>query len=170
MVDTIKIKLSKSLFFLFFLVGCSSPSPWHVSYLPGAQKEFDSARLIYPIHDRVNGLAVEIIYTKEQLRTYFVVHSQAIPPYQGNPKEALAILKTGDQTIRAIAFRHEGGQRISLPPKQQQFFIKTLLSGQDVAIQLQGYSTNVSAKHFKAEYDNLKKDPLNLPIQLPFKV
>ena len=155
---------------LFALISCTSSSPWQVSHLPGAEKEFDSARLTYPVRDKVNEVAVEMIYTKNQLRTYLVVHTLAVPPYQGDPQKALVTLKIPEQSFQEVAARHQGGQRISLPPHLQDILVETLASGHSATIELQGYSTQLSPNQFSTAYEKMKKNPLNIPVQLTFKL
>lgn len=155
---------------VLLLWGCSSTPAWQVSHQKGSQKEFDSARLSYPVHDRVNGVAVEMIYAKQSLRTYLEVHSQMIPPYQGNPQEALVKIKTQDQTVHGIAHRHQGGQRATLPPELQQTVVDHLLKGTPVTIELIGYSTTLQPQDFALSYQEMQNKPLNIPVQLPFKL
>lgn len=161
-----------SVFFLLLtlLTGCGASSPWRVSHLQGSQKGFDSARLIYPIRDIVNGVSIEMIYSKDQLRTYVSVCSQTIPPLGGNVKKAFVALKISDQTFQGVAHRHEGGQRVLLPTELQDLLIQNLLDGKPVTIELQGYSTTLNPDQFGAEYQKLRKAPFHVPIQLPFKL
>lgn len=163
-------KFKKITFLFLVLSSCTASSSWNVSHLQGSRKGFDSARLIYPIRDIVNGVAVEMIYSDDHLRTYVSVYSQAIPPHCGNVKEALVTLKASDQTFQAVAHRHEGGQRALLPTELQNILIQKLLDGESMTIELQGYSTTLNPDQFAAEYRKLRKAPFNLPFQLPFKL
>ena len=158
------------IFLLLFLWGCQSSSAWHVSHQKGSQKEFDSSRLSYPVHDRVNGVAVEMIYAKKGLRTYLDVYSQMIPPHQGNGKEAFVKIKAAEQTYQGIAHRHQGGQRATLPAELQQIVVDHLLKGSPVTIELIGYSTTLLPHNFLLSYEEMKSAPLNIPVQLPFKL
>ena len=156
----------KALLLLFTLFGCYETSPWNVSYLEGG----DSSRVSCLTRDKVNGVGVEMVYAKNSLRTYLEVHSQSIPPYRGNEQEALVILKTATQVIRTVASRHAGGQRLLLPSDSQQILIDNLLEGESVTIELQGYRQTLSPDHFSNKFSKIKKIPLNIPIQLPFKL
>ena len=89
-------------------------------------KESNSARLSYPVEDPVNGIGIEMIAAQGLVSTYLEVHSQKVPAYQGNPKEALVIMKIDGKTFQGIANRHEGGQRVSLPPQLHQLLIESL--------------------------------------------
>lgn len=110
-----------------------------------------------------------MIYAQDSLRTYVAVHSQTIPPFKGNTKEAFISLKVLDQSFQGVGHRHAGGQRVLLPAELQNILIQNLLGGKPITIQLQGYSTTVEPDQFAAEYQKLKKAPFNFPIQLPFK-
>ncbi len=153
-----------------FLWGCSPSSEWQVSHQKGSQKEFNSSRLSYPIRDKVNGIGVEMVYVKNNLRTYLEVHSQTIPPYKNNPKEALVRIKTDEKTIHGIAHRHEGGQRATLPADLQDILVDNLLKGSTVTLELIGYTTTLDPRDFALVYQEMQKAPINIPIQLPFKL
>lgn len=166
-MDTTNIKKLAALFFLW---GCQSSPTWYVSHQGGAEKQFESARLAYPVRDKVNEVAVEMVYAKESTRTYLSVLTQRILPFQGNPKEARVTLKIAEQTIEGIAHRHQGGQRAMLPQELQEVLIQHLLEGTPVTIQLEGYSTTLDPDQFALSYQELQKMPLNIPVQLPFKL
>ncbi len=158
------------VFLLLFLCSCGPSPEWRVSHQKGTQKEFDSARLSYPIRDKVNGMAVEMVYSKESFRTYLEVHSQMIPPHLGNPKEALVKITTPGQTIHGIAHRHQGGQRATLPAELHTILVNHLLSGTPVTIELIGYSTTLQPHDFALSYQEMRKAPVNIPIQFSFKI
>jgi hypothetical protein len=170
MVEANLLHILTNILVVLLLWGCTSAPAWQISHQKGSQKEFDSARLSYPVRDRVNGLAVEMIYAKKSFRTYLEVHSQMIPPYQGNPKDAFVKLKTSDKTLQGIAHRHQGGQRVTLTPELQKALVDTLLSGSPVTIELVGYSTTLQPEEFTLSYQKMQNKPLNIPIQLPFKL
>ncbi len=115
-------------------------------------------------------MAVEMIYTQDHLRTHLEVHSQTIPPYQGNQNQVLVTLKTAGQTTHSLAYRHAGGQRVTLPSDLQDLLIQSLLKGDPVTLELPGYSTTLSPKQFASSYQKLQKEPFNNPLQLPFKL
>ena len=154
------------LFIVVILGGCYASPAWHVTHQTGSQKEFDSARLSYPIRDKVNEVAVEMIYTKNSLRTYLAVLSHLIPPHQGNEKEARVVIRTPSEQITGVAHRHAGGQRVTLPESLQQTVIDHLLEGNPVTIELVGYSTTLKPTDFKTFYQKLNQAPVKLPIQI----
>lgn len=158
--------INRYFFILVILGGCYSSPAWHVTHQSGSQKEFDSARLSYPVRDKVNEVAVEMIYAKNSLRTYLAVLSQKIPPYQGNEKEACVVIKTPSEQITGVAHRHAGGQRATLPENLQQIVIDHLLQGSPVTIELVGYSTTLKPADFKTFYEKLNQKPVKLPIQI----
>lgn len=110
-----------------------------------------------------------MVFVKNNLRTYLEVHSQTIPPYRSNPKEALVKVTTGQKTIHGVAHRHQGGQRVTLPQDLQDMIVQHLLEGSPVKLELIGYSTLLQPSDFPAAYQEMKKAPLNLPVQLLFK-
>ena len=164
------LRRRKLAFLLLFLYGCQSPNHWQVSHQKGSQKEFDSAKISYPVRDKVNGVAVEMIYAKEGLRTYLEVHSQMIPPYQSDLKKALVKIKTSGKTLQGVAHRHQGGQRASLPHDLQQAIVDSLLGGHPVTIELIGYSTTLQPHDFALSYSELRKAPSNIPLYPSFKL
>ena len=151
---------------LFFLCACQSDKTWEVSHIQAEQK---SARLSYPISDIVNGIGIEMICAQGLVNTYLEVHAQHVPPYQGNSKEALVILKSEGKTFQGIGYRHEGGQRVSLPPQLHQLLIESLQLNQPVTILLEGYFTTLDPKEFSEHYRELQSAPLKNHFQLPLK-
>jgi hypothetical protein len=165
------VKRTTAVFFLLlFLSACESSKTWEVSHIQAGHKESISSRLSYPIRDIVNGIAVEMICAQGRVNTYLEVHAQTIPPYQGNPKEALVIMKVKDKTFQGIAARHEGGQRISLPPQLHQLLIESLQLNEPVTVMLEGYFTTLDPKEFPEQYQELQTLPIKNPFQLPFKI
>ncbi len=164
--------INKKIRILFFLLlcGCESSSLWHVSHQKGSEKKFDSARLSYPVRDRVNEVAVEMVYSKKSLRTYLEIHSQTIPPYQGNPQHALVKVKTPEHTCQGIAHRHQGGQRVTLPTDLQEVLVEALMKNSPVTIELMGYSTTLQPDNFALFYQELQKSPLKIPFKISFKL
>ncbi|MBS0648761.1 MAG: hypothetical protein JSS10_06015 [Verrucomicrobia bacterium] len=155
---------------LLTLCACESSKSWEVSHVQAGQKEYNSSRLSYPIRDIVNGIGVEMICTQGQVKTYLEVHAQTIPPYQGNPKEALVIMKVKDKTFQGIAHRHEGGQRVSLPPQLHQLLIESLQLNAPVTVMLEGYFATLDPKEFPEQFQELQTEPMKNPLQLPFKL
>jgi len=159
-----------SLFLLLFLFSCQSSNSWEVSHIQTGNKSYNSARLSYPVHDIVNGVAVEMICAQGHVNTYLEVHSQTIPAYEGNPKEALVVMKIAGKSIKGIAYRHEGGQRLSLPLDLHELLITSLQNKQPVTIVLEGYYTKIDPEQFSEQYAQLHAEPFTNPFQLPFKL
>jgi hypothetical protein len=158
-------------FFLGLLfVSCQSSSPWIVSHIQAGNATYDSSRLSYRFHDIVNEIGVEMICAQGFINTYLEVHTQEIPPYQGNHKEAFIVMKTADQTKQAIGYRHEGGQRVSLPADLQEELIHALHHNQTVTIVLEGFATTINPQNFTAQFKQLHAKPFANPFQLPFKL
>jgi hypothetical protein len=159
-----------AILLLLLLFACESNKSWEVSHVQAGKKAYNSARLSYPVRDTVNGIGIEMICAQGLVNTYLEVHAQHIPPYQGNPKEALVILKIEGKTFQGIAHRHEGGQRVSLPPQLHQLLIESLQLNQPVTVLLEGYFTTLDPAEFSEQYRELQSDPIKNPFQLPFKI
>ena len=155
---------------LLLLASCQSQNSWEVSHVQAGNKEYTSARLSHKIRDIVNGIGIEMICAKGKVNTYLEVHAQTIPAFQGNPKEALVIMKIENKTYQAIAPRHEGGQRVSLPPQLQQLLVESLQLNLPVTILLEGYYATLESKDFSEQFRELQSSPINNPFQLPFKL
>jgi hypothetical protein len=164
------MKHPKILFLCLFLFACGSQNSWEVSHLKTGNAESQSSRLSYPVQDIVNGIGIEMICVQGLVNTYLEVHSQTVPPYQGNPKEALIILKIEGKTYQGIAARHEGGQRVSLPPQLHKLLIEALQLRQPVTVMLEGYFATLEPKEFAEQYRELQAPPLKNPFQLPFRL
>jgi hypothetical protein len=158
------------VFLLLFLFACESKKSWEVSHVQAGKKAYNSARLSYPVQDAVNGVGIEMICSQGLINTYLQIYAQRIPAYQGNDKEALVILKIEGKTFQGIGYRHEGGQRISLPPQLQQLLTESLQLNQPVTVLLEGYFTTLDPKEFSEQFRDLQSEPIKNPFQLPFKV
>lgn len=150
--------------------GCQSTKSCDVVHLDGADPAFNSARLSFPIRDKVHGIGVQMISTPGQISTFLEVYIQTIPPYQGNPKESLVKLKLNGRTLRGIAYRHEGGQRLTLSPEMNHFLIDALHNRHPVTLELEGYSTTLDPQDFSEQYAKLQTAPTKNRLQLPFKL
>jgi hypothetical protein len=133
------------------LASCQTNPVWQATHMPSQ----DGARLSYHVQDIVNEVGVQICRHKEQITTHLEVHSQSIPPYQDNPQAALVKLKVENQIFEAVARRHAGGQRLTLPLQLQESLIDNLRAGKTVTLLLEGYSTKLEGKHFLPHYDHL---------------
>jgi hypothetical protein len=155
---------------LFVLAGCAKTDNWAVDRIQAGDKQFDSAKLSFPTQDIVNGVDLELLCIQGKIRSYLQVHSQTIPPYQGDPKAALVLLQVGDETFAGIAFRHEGGQRVRLSENLQDRIISALKENKSVTIRLEGYKTVVSSQEFGKHFEEIQNSPIKNPFQLPFKI
>ena len=160
----------KAILLLLLLFACESNKSWEVSHVQAGKKEYNSARLSYPVQDTVNGIGIEMICAQGLINTYLEVHAQHVPPYQGNEKEALVILKIEGKTFQGIGHRHEGGQRVSLPPQLQQLLTESLQLNQPVTVMLEGFFTTLEPKEFSEQFRELQTEPIKNPFQLPIKI
>lgn len=153
------------IFLLFlFTTSCNPISPWCVFHLNETPDQCNSARLYYPIHDIVNGVSISIVYSAknkgehsefEALTTYIEVHSQEIPAYKGNMKNAIVRMDIDGAHYQGVAYRHEGGQRIVLPSSLQQILLQALQQNRSVTIQLEGYQAIIYPDSFNEEFKKL---------------
>lgn len=155
---------------LLLFCGCQSTKSCDVVHLDGADPAFSSARLTFPIRDKVHGIGVHMISTPGQISTYLEVHLQTIPPYRGDPKEGLVKITMNGKTLRSTAYRHEGGQRLSLSPEMNYLLIEALQNHHPVTLELEGYSTTLDPQDFSEQYEKLQTAPLKNRLQLPFKL
>ncbi len=158
------------VFILFSLVACQSQRSWEVSHLDAGDKLYNSSRLSYPIRDIVNGIGVEMVLARGEIKTYLEVHAQAIPPYQGKSNQALVKMKTKEKTFEGIAYRHEGGQRVTLSSELHTLLIDSLRDQSPVTILLEGYFTTIEPSEFSDHFQDFQNFPTKLPFQLPFKL
>ena len=156
--------------FLLLLCSCAQNDNWTVDHIQTGNEAFSSSKLSFPTHDAVNGIDLEFLRVEGQLHTYLQVHSQAIPPYQGNPKEALVTLQMGETTFSGIAHRHEGGQRLLLSNPLQEYLLKALQDQTSVTIRLEGYKTVVATEQFLEHFAEFQGSPIRNHFQLPFKL
>lgn len=155
---------------LILLNSCAKTDHWSVSRIHTGDEKFDSAKLLFPAYDVVNGIDLELLCIQGKIRSYLQVHSQTIPPYQGNLKAALVTLEIGDETFKDTAFRHEGGQRLRLSQALEDCLLDALKENKTVTIHLEGYKTSVSAEKFLKNFKELQNSPIKNPFQLPFKI
>lgn len=134
------------LLILFFLVACTHADQWTVSNI--RTKGLDSAlsRFLYRTEDKINGIDIEIIGTKERLTTYLQVHSQMIPAQKSKGE-----IVVGNQVYPFLAEYHAGGQRLGVPEDIQMLMIELLKQKKSFVIKIEGYEETVSPS-----FQNLK--------------
>jgi len=153
---------------LLITQSCSKSQSWAVDHVQTGSSRFDSSKLFFASSDHFNGIDIEILKTKKALRVYFSVHSQAVPPYQGDPKKALALISYEGKRHSFIVARHEGGQRFLLSDEDAEILITLLEEEVPLTIKLPGYSSQVSSKEFPAQFEKLHHHSLPNPFHLPF--
>jgi hypothetical protein len=158
------------LFFLSCLCSCHRQDPWSINYIRTGNQAFNSSKLCYRSHDKINGIDLEILSTTENLRIYLLVHSQPIPSYKDNPKKAYVEINAKNQKHVFTASRREGGQKILLPETMHGLIFSTLSEGAPLTIQLEGYISIIEPYQFTKLLDKiLKPQPISLPFDSPFK-
>lgn len=156
--------------FLLLLCSCVQKDNWMVSHIKTGSEAFNSSKLSFPTQDAVNGIDLEFLCVEGKVHTYLQIHSQTIPAYRGNPKEALVTLQMGEETFSDVAHRHEGGQRLLLSDISQQHLLKALQDKTSVTIRLEGYKAIVASEQFLEHFKEFQDSPIRNPFQLPFKL
>lgn len=164
------MRIKGALLSLVLMASCAKSTSWKADHIHTGDTAYNSTKLFYPTRDRVNGADVEILFVEDHITSYLQVHSQMIPPYQGNPKEALVSFKVGDVVFSGVAQRHEGGQRVRLTPDLQEQLLQALQAKKSVQLQLEGYQTLITAEEFPKLFQESQKTPIRNPFQLPFKL
>lgn len=118
-------------------------------------RAFNSSKLFFPSSDSLSGIDLEFLSFQGKIYAYLQVHFQAIPPYQGNPKEALVTLQIEEKTFTGIGYRHEGGQRLLLSLPLQEQLLSALKNRQSVTIRLEGYKVTVVGNQFPEHFKGL---------------
>jgi hypothetical protein len=152
---------------LLWLCSCGKRDNWQVSYIQTGNRSYDSSKLTYFSADPVNGVDLEILKVEDQLRAYLHVHTQTIPSYLGNPKEAFVTLYIEGQPFFGVAARHEGGQRVLLSPELQATLLEALQERKNVTIALEGFSTLILAENFKNHLKAFGSVPMRNPFHFP---
>ena len=140
---------------------------WALGYQKTGNAAYDSSKLCYRSADPINGIDLEFLHTRGALNLYLTVHAGPIPPYQGNPKQALVIFLIEKEKIECIAARHEGGGRLLLPPEIQETLVETFKKNESVLIQLEGYVAKIDPAHFLKNFTKMQK---STPLDIPFKL
>ncbi len=137
--------IKKTLPLLLLAASCQKTPPhWTAAHIEG------TTNLTYHDIDPLNGIDLEMVTGSEGTSLYLDVHSHPIPPYASNPKEAIVTLSTGEEKHVVLAVRRDGGQRLVVPPEAHAFILATLRAGLPLTIELEGYTTTIEAKNFKA--------------------
>jgi len=137
--------------FFFLLYGCQPSQEWQFSALKEEGREYSKKFSYSP--QGFHGISVSItFYTnpqgEENAYTYLEVSQSNIPPYQSNPKEAKISMKVEEKIFQGIAFRHQGGQRLTLPSLFQELLLRSLKNNQPVTFLLEGYESTVEPYSF----------------------
>lgn len=132
-----------TLFLLLFISACSPQKNWIYREVSSKLPEFESSYLQLPPQNELTGIGVEILSCVTGTTAYLNVISRQIPPFQGNPAEAIVVFQIGDEKIPYKAHRMEGGQRLLLPHEATEKLIKVLSQDKTLKIYLDGYQTDV---------------------------
>lgn len=154
----------RTLIILLLLASCAREDNWRVSYIRTGDADFNSSKLTYLSH----GIDLELMQTPIGFRSYLKVHSHPAAPHQGNPKKAFVSMQTEKDFLQDVAARHEGGQKIVLPPSLEEFLLTSLKEGKSVTIEISGYKITISPEAFEKRFHEMQNPPLHSPFHLPF--
>ncbi len=158
-----------TLFILSLLASCSHSDPWAFNRIDSGDPQFNSTKLTYYSQDPINGIDLEFTHTCDAIRTYLNVHSLPIPPSKEDPKATKGHLTIGSDSFSFLAYRHEGGQRLLLPPEIAERIIAGLRECKSIQIKVPGYSVAIEGKEFEKKFGQLGHTPLlRNPFHLPF--
>jgi hypothetical protein len=155
---------------LLLLASCGHSDHWEVSHIQTGNASYDSSKLVYPAQNPVSGVDLEILKVAGEMHAYLQVHSQIIPAYLGNPKEAFVTLYIDQQPFFGVAARHEGGQRLLLSPELQTLLFEALEKNKSVKIELEGFSAVVQPEDFPKYLGELSSPPFRNPFYLPVRI
>jgi hypothetical protein len=131
-------------------VSCQHTNAWSFTEMRTGTSAFDSSRLAYQSKDKVNGMDLEFIQTKQQLYCYIQVHAQPVK----NPN--ISLIATGKKATYLL-IAHAGGHRFLLPDALLNELIFQLQSHQFVTLQLDNYQMVIDPTHFQGSFDKLQK-------------
>ncbi len=153
---------------ILVLSSCERQDPWTLQTIRAGNSDFNSSKLAYATEDQVNGLDLEILSSKKELRIALLVHSHPVPAYDLDEKKALVKISSPEKQIVTLASRREGGQRLILPEKVHPFILSTLKNGEPLTLQVPGYKSTVMPKKFSTLLEKLEHpSPFELIIHLP---
>lgn len=155
-----------SCFLLVFAAGCilsscSRTDFWQNSSIKTGNKEFDSAKLIYPASNYTHDYQLEFLYSEDSLKAYINLYSSKAPIYSEDSELTLLKFMIKDNKYEVIVDRLSGGQRIRLPVEATSLLINLLEENNEVTIFFkEGMKFNISSYNFKKHFKSLKAKPL----------
>lgn len=149
-----------SLCIFFLLTSCSHSDPWAFNRIDSGDPQFNSSKLTFYSKDPINGIDLEFVQTCDHLRTYLNVHSFPVPALKDDPKASKVHLLIGTDNFHFLASRHQGGQRLLLPPEMAERIIAGLREHQPIHIKVPGYSVAIEEGEFEKKFKQLGHTPL----------
>lgn len=144
-----------SLFFISIFRCCYPSGSWHRSFLETADVNEGSVRLSYFSED---GISLEIRCTyfgeQEKIKTY--LNARKIVSYKGCEKRGLIVMTVDKENFQTVAYRHEGGQRLSLSLEFQKILIDALKKKKQVTLSIEGGSITLEPKYFSENFSKLR--------------
>ncbi len=151
------------------LFGCGSQQAWIVQRNQATKEEFISSKLILPAKIPSDDIELEFMRTQTSIELFLIIRGQPIGNSQQHAKEIPLKVEAGSEVFTTIVYRHDGGQKFTVPIEMQTFISDCLKNDQPVTLTLPGYRQKIDPKGFASSYDRFIHTPyLQNPFVLPF--
>ena len=135
----------------------------------GAHADYASSKLIFPAKIPSDDIELEFLRTTQGIELFLLIRGRPVAINHDDPKAAALKIQNDSKTSLFTIYRHEGGQKFSVPQEIQLFIIECLKQGQTVTLSLPGYSCTLDAQGFISSYERFLQIPyLQNPFVLPF--
>ncbi len=134
---------------------CSNKGNWKVDKINSGSTLHSSTRISSLSNKASNQIHLEIFKLQEGTRGYIFSKSHPIPCFEQNPTQTALTIKTDDEILFYLGARHEGGQRILLPPDALEKIISSLKNGISITIEVPGAETTLNPKGFPKDTKKL---------------
>jgi hypothetical protein len=145
-----------SLSFFILCSGCTKDPHWKYTTLPGSQKGYESAELLF---SSSSDLELQMIRIEKEIYAYLFLTSQKIPSLPENPDKAtLLFLVDNVLSLEATLPILLGGQKISLDKKTTTFILETLKAKKALTIKLADYTASLDPEDFEKQFGKFSQD------------
>jgi hypothetical protein len=154
---------------LLLLCGCSQPHSWVVQRGKGTHADYASSKLIFPAKIPTDDIELEFLRTTQGVELFLIIRGRPITVDHDNPKAVPLKIQSGSNTSIFTIYRHDGGQKFSVPQEIQLLIIECLKKEQTITLTLPGYARTIDSQGFISSYDQFLRTPyLQNPFVLPF--
>lgn len=143
----------KKIFVLFlFLLSCSQPQFWRLSYVASDCPEFNSTLLASTACNRFSSIEVQFLKGEFGLVCYLNVFTRQIPPLAEDPKQAIAVIEIDKELYPFKSVRMQGNQRVLLPPEAAQLLLQSIHENRQILVHLDGFVSKLEQGNFAKLY------------------